>query len=133
MNDPIFLTLEQALYIHNEQIRRLGGSAGIRDMRLLQSALAMPQAQFGGQFLHGDVFQMAAAYVYHIALNHPFVDGNKRVGAMAADVFLELNGFHLPPSCENDFEKIVLETAKGKVEKPELAEFFWKNSRKTKK
>jgi death on curing protein len=133
MDTPVFLTLEQVLYIHNEQIHRLGGSAGIRDMGLLQSALAMPQAQFGGQFLHEDIFQMAAAYVFHIASNHPFVDGNKRVGAMSADVFLTLNRFNLPSSCENAFEKIVLETAKGKTGKSELAEFLRKNSKKTKK
>jgi death-on-curing protein len=130
MGDPVFLTLEQVLYIHNEQIRRLGGSFGIRDQGLLQSALATPKAGFGGQFLHQDLFEMAAAYVFHLALNHPFIDGNKRVGAMAADVFLGLNGFHLPPSQEKAYEKIVLETAQGKMEKPEIAAFFRKHSRK---
>jgi len=133
MKSPVFLTLQDALYIHQEQIRRLGGSDGVRDMGLLQSALAMPQAGFGGEFLHGDLFQMAAAYLFHIVLNHPFVDGNKRVGAMAADVFLQLNGFHLPSSCEGDFEKLTLDTAQGKTEKPALAAFFKKHSRKSRK
>jgi death on curing protein len=130
MNAPVFLNLDQVLYIHKEQIRRLGGSLGIRDQGLLQSALAMPEAQFGGQFLHRDLFEMAAAYVFHIALNHPFVDGNKRVGAMAADVFLELNGFSLPPSKETQYQELVLEIAQGKVEKPEIAAFFRKHSKK---
>jgi death on curing protein len=130
MEAPVFLTLEQVLYIHNEQIRRLGGSASIRNQGLLQSALAMPEAQFGGQFLHRDLFEMAAAYVFHLALNHPFIDGNKRVGAMAADTFLESNGFHLPSSQEKAYEKIVLETAQGNIEKPEIAAFFRKHSKK---
>ncbi len=130
MEAPVFLTLEQVLYIHKEQIRRLGGSGGIREQGLLQTALAMPQAQFGGQFLHRDLFEMAAAYVFHLALNHPFIDGNKRVGAMAADVFLELNGFHLPQSQEKAYEKIVFETSQGEIEKPENAAFFRKHSKK---
>jgi death-on-curing protein len=130
MKTPEFLSLDQVLYIHNEQIRKLGGSTGIRDLGLLQSALAMPQAQFGGQFLHKDLFEMAAAYVYHLTLNHPFIDGNKRVGAMAADVFLESNGYTLSPVHEEKFEKMVLEIAQGKVEKNEIAAFFHKHSRK---
>jgi death-on-curing protein len=130
MDVPVFLTLEQVLYIHNQQIRRLGGSAGIRDQGLLQSALAMPQAQFGGQFLHRDIFEMAAAYVFHLALNYPFIDGNKRVGAMAADIFLELNRFSLPASQEKKYERIVLGVAQGEVEKPEIAAFFRKHSKK---
>jgi len=131
MRVPVFLTLDQVLFIHKEQIRHLGGSEGLRDMGLLQSALAMPQAEFGGQFLHEDLFLMAAAYLFHIALNHPFVDGNKRVGAMAADVFLELNGIHLPPSCEAGFEKITLDVAQGKADKPQIAVYFRKHSRKS--
>ena len=133
MREPVFLTSEEVLYIHREQIGRLGGSAGIRDQGLLQSALAMPEAQFGGQFLHRDLFEMAAAYVFHLTLNHPFIDGNKRVGAMAADVFLDLNGYHLPSSSEKTYEKIVLEIAQGNMEKPQIAVFFRKHSRKTKK
>lgn len=133
MKNPIFLTLDEVLYIHQEQIRLLGGSDGVRDMGLLQSALSMPQAGFGNQFFHRDLYEMAAAYLYHLALNHPFVDGNKRVGAMAADVFLRLNGFSLQASCEATFEKLVLDTAQGKFEKPAPAAFFKKHSRKTRK
>ena len=102
-------------------------------MGLLQSALAMPEAGFGGQYLHEDLFQMTAAYLFHLALNHPFVDGNKRVAAMAADVFLQLNGFDLPPSCEKAFEKITLATAQGQKEKADLAAFFRKHSRKARR
>jgi death-on-curing protein len=73
---------------------------------------------------------MAAAYVFRLALNHPFIDGNKRVGAMAADVFLESNGFHLPESQEKAYQRVVLEIAQGKMEKPEIAAFFRKHSKK---
>lgn len=131
MDSPVFLSLEQVPYIHKEQIRRFGGSDGIRDQGLLRSALAMPQAQFGGQYLHQDLFEMAATYVFHIALNHPFIDGNKRVGAMAADVFLELNGISIPASKEAAFEKLVWDVAQGKVEKSVVATFFRKHSRKS--
>ena len=130
---PVFLNLNQILYIHQEQIKRLGGSDGVRDMGLLRSALAMPEAGFGGQFLHEDLFQMAAAYLFHLCLNHPFVDGNKRVAAMAADIFLELNGYSLPSSCENAFEKLTLDTAQGKTDKAALAVFFRKHSRKARR
>ena len=92
---PVFLTLDEVLGLHDRQIARYGGSAGVRDLGLLQSALAMPRASFGGVFAHADLYEMAAAYLFHLAKNHPFVDGNKRTAAYAAAVFLELNGWHL--------------------------------------
>src|SRR5439155_18743016 len=88
---PTFLSLDEVLEIHCDQLARYGGAAGIRDLGLLQSALAQPQAAFGGQYLHADLFEMAAAYLFHVVRNHPFIDGNKRVGAVAAIVFLRLN------------------------------------------
>jgi death-on-curing protein len=87
---PVFLTTEEVLVIQADQIRRYGGSEGLRDENLLLSALAMPQSGFGGEYLHGDDFEMAAAYLFHIVMNHPFIDGNKRVGAVAARLFLTL-------------------------------------------
>ncbi len=90
--DPEFLDLADVLLIHEEQLARYGGSAGLRDQGLLESAIAMPQATFGGAFVHEDLFAMAAAYAFHIAENQPFVDGNKRTGVLSAVVFLELNG-----------------------------------------
>lgn len=81
-------------------MERYGGADGIRDPALLESALAAPQASFGGQYLHGDVFAMAAACAFHIAQNQPFLDGNKRTGLVAALVFLDLNGVWLEdPEC----------------------------------
>ena len=92
MSDPVFLDVEDVLLIHEQQLARYGGAAGVRDAALLESAVAMPRATAGGEFAHEDLFAMAAAYAFHIAQNQPFVDGNKRTGLLAALVFLELNG-----------------------------------------
>lgn len=73
-----FLTLEDVLELHALQIEAYGGATGIREQSLLESAVMMPQASFGGSYVHSDVFEMAAAYAFHIAENQPFVDGNKR-------------------------------------------------------
>ncbi len=95
MTEPEFLTLSEVLEIHKAQIEAHGGSDGVRDLGLLESALAVPQASFGGAFLHAAPFEMAAAYAFHIAENQPFVDGNKRTALAAALIFLELNGVTL--------------------------------------
>jgi death-on-curing protein len=76
MADIIFLTLAEVIDIHTDQIERYGGSPGVRDMNLLSSAVAMPSASFGSDYLHADICEMAAAYAFHIAQNHPFIDGN---------------------------------------------------------
>jgi death-on-curing protein len=118
-----FLTETEVLTIHQDQVARYGGSEGLRDVALLQSALAVPQATFGGEFLHKDVCEMASAYLFHLVQNHPFVDGNKRVGAVAAFVFSALNDIRLtaPPDV---YEQVVLSVAAGTMSKPELAGFF---------
>jgi death-on-curing family protein len=85
---PILLSLNEVVEIHRDVIERYGGSSGIRDMGLLQSAVAVPQASFGGEYLHTGLFEMAAAFLFHLVQNHPFLDGNKRTGAMAAFTFL---------------------------------------------
>jgi len=89
--DVDFLSLSDILRIHQDQIEHYGGATGIRDSDLLESAVSMPQTAFDGQFVHHDLFEMAAAYLFHIVQNHPFVDGNKRTGTVAALVFLAMN------------------------------------------
>ena len=123
---PRFLGFEEVLEIHRDQIERYGGSAGIRDAALLRSALGMPSAGMAGEYLHTDLIEMAAAYVFHIVKNHPFVDGNKRVGAVAALVFLELNGFEtrIP---EADLFDLIMGVAKGKISKSQVAGFLRKH------
>lgn len=120
---PKFLRLAEVLAIHQDQIARYGGAAGIRDIDLLKSALGMPPATYGGEFLHTDIYEMAASYLFHLVKNHPFVDGNKRVGAVAALVFLALNGFefHAP---EDDFADMVLAVARGGMDKAQVAVFI---------
>ena len=118
--EPHFLTLAEALEIHQDQIARYGGDPGLRDMGLLKSALGMPAATFGGEFLHTDMFEMAAAYLYHLVKNHPFIDGNKRVGAVAVIVFLALNGYEFDAP-EEDFADMVLAVARGELDKAEVA------------
>jgi len=125
---PLFLDLEEVLAIHHDQITRSGGTAGIRDLGLLQSALATPQAGVGMQYFHADLFEMAAAYLFHIVRNHPFVDGNKRTSVTAALVFLEMNGIEIRASDEA-LVKTVLAVAEGKLQKGALAEFFRRHTR----
>ncbi|MFN5586071.1 MAG: type II toxin-antitoxin system death-on-curing family toxin [Planctomyces sp.] len=95
MLQPWFLDIDHTMQLHRSLIKTYGGVEGIRDVGLLHSALAMPQASFGGEFLHRDLFKMAAAYLYHIVQNHPFIDGNKRTGAAAAIIFLSMNDMEL--------------------------------------
>jgi death on curing protein len=121
--DPIFLSLTEVLEIHNDQIARYGGSAGIRDLGLLKSAVAMPAAEFGGQFLHADLAEMAAAYVFHLVQNHAFIDGNKRTGAVAVLVFLGLNNLEIEMD-EDAFEQMIWSMAKGSFNKVDIASFF---------
>jgi death-on-curing protein len=123
--NPVFLSLGEVLEIHRDQIERYGGDPGIRDLGLLQSALAMPGAGFGGRYLHSDLFAMAAAYLFHIVQNHPFADGNKRTGAVAALVFLSLNGIEIDAD-EEEFESMVLSVAQGRSDKAAVTEFFRK-------
>jgi death-on-curing protein len=92
---PDFLSLEDVLCLHADQVRLFGGHEGVRDLGLLESAIAQPQAMFGGEYLHHDIFEMAAAYVFHLVQNHPFCDGNKRTGVVAALVFLDFNGVEI--------------------------------------
>lgn len=101
-------------------------------MGLLQSALAMPSSGFGEEYFHKDLYEMAAAYLFHIVKNHPFVDGNKRAGFVASYVFLRLNGV-LVTADEASYEKITLDAAQGKADKPQIAAFFRKHSRKSRR
>ncbi len=121
--EPSFLSLDEVLEIHAEQIERYGGSDGIRDLAGLESAIATPQTAFGGQFLHRSIAAMAAAYLFHLCQNHPFIDGNKRVGANAAITFLLLNGWE-PRFEEDELVTLVLSVASGAMSKLELIEIF---------
>ncbi|MBI3804969.1 MAG: type II toxin-antitoxin system death-on-curing family toxin [Nitrospirae bacterium] len=126
MKEILFLTVDQVIEVHADLIEEFGGSHGIRDLGLLQSAIAMPQAGFGDEYLHSNLFEMAAAYLFHLVQNHPFIDGNKRTAALSAFTFLKLNG-HALKADEFSFEGIILDVAQGKIGKAAVAEFFRKN------
>jgi len=127
----IYLTAEQALFIHSRLISEIGGTHGLRDLGLLQSALARPQATFDGKELHPDLFSKAAALLYSLVNNHPFVDGNKRTGITCAGIFLRLNGWEIIATNE-ELEQYTLLVASSHPEIGEIRNWFKKHSHKRK-
>lgn len=125
---PIFLTLDEVLALHADQVDRYGGALGIRDLAPLESAIAAPAASFQGEFLHGSLHEMAAAYLFHLIKNHPFVDGNKRVALMSAIVFLGFNDLALTAE-PDELTSVVVGVAEGSVSKAEVAVFLKSNTR----
>jgi len=121
--DPAFLELGEILLIHRDQLERYGGSAGVRDVAILQSATAMPRAGIADRYLHENIFEMAAAYLYYIVRDHPFVDGNKRTGAVAALVFLAMNDIDILVD-EDGLETMVRSVAEGTTTKADVAMFL---------
>jgi len=120
---PRFLTLEDILFLHEDRIARYGGTLGVRDIGLLQSALGMPSVTFSGALLHESMPHMAAAYLFHIAMNHPFLDGNERTALAAAIAFLGVNGWSLDAD-PDELTETVLGVAAGTISKAALAVFF---------
>ena len=125
---PAFLTVLDLLQVHAQVISRFGGDASLRDRGLLESAAAMPQAMFDGQFLHGTLPAMAAAHHFHLCANHPFVDGNKRVAVAAAEVFLVNNGLELAADDEQ-LESLTMGIAEGLLPKSEVVSFYAAHAR----
>ena len=125
--EPLFLTFEEVIEIHDYQIEHFGGTDGLRSAELLKSAIGMPSSTFSGSYLHPTIPEMAAAYLFHLVENHPFLDGNKRVGAMAALVFLELNGYDFDATDE-EYTDIVMRVAGGNMLKSEVSLFFQRHS-----
>ena len=123
-----YLTLEQILLIHEDQIERYGGRSGLRDLSLLESATFRPQTTFDGRDLYIDIFEKAAALVNSLILNHPFVDGNKRTGVVSALVFLELNGWTLRVE-EEDLLEAALKVATKKWNSEKLIDWIKTNSK----
>jgi death-on-curing protein len=121
--EPEFLTVEDVLQIHDEQLAAYGGARVIRDQALLESAVATPQASFGEAYLHEDLAHMAAAYAFHIAQNQPFLDGNKRTGLVAALVFLDLNGVTVLDTEEKLYDAMIA-IAERRMDKDGLAELL---------
>jgi len=121
--DPRFLGLDEVLAIHEDRIRQYGGSSGVRDLGLLESALGTVMATFGGEFLHQTLYEMGAAYLFNLCRNHPFLDGNKRTALACALVFLRDNGVRIK-SGQDELYDLVIGIAEGRVSKSAVAVFF---------
>jgi len=117
--DCFHLTKEIVCEIHELAISRFGGSPGLRDTALLESAVSAPQASFGGTSPYADLVEVAAAYLYFLCKNHPFVDGNKRVALGACLVFLRLNGLEPSPDGEQ-WEELTMGVASSALERDEV-------------
>lgn len=126
MKEPFWLPQDAILSIHNELLNRFGGSAGIRDEGLLESALSRPQQLF--HYEEPNIFECAACYAHGIVKNHPFVDGNKRTGFMAAYTFLGINGHWLRAS-EPEAVLQTLGLAAGEISESEFAQWLSQSCR----
>lgn len=123
MGEPIWISLDLIMAIHERQLAEHGGGRGVRDQGMLESALARPEQTFAYGGVGMDVVELAAAYAFGLSRNHPFVDGNKRTAAVACEVFLELNGHHLLASDE-DLYPLFMALAAGEVDEPALVQWL---------
>jgi death on curing protein len=123
MKEPIFLTIEEILKTHQRSIELYGGSYGVRDFESLLSAINVPSSTFDGFYLHADLYSMAAAYLFHLVKNHPFIDGNKRIGLRAALLFLYLNGIQIEAD-PDEITNLVLSVVMNDISKAQLADYF---------
>jgi death-on-curing protein len=114
-----YLTLEEVLELHRLALEQSGGLDGVRDLGGLESALAQPQMAFGGQEFYPSLAEKAAALGFSLACNHPFVDGNKRVGHAAMETFLVLNGWELAAAVDEQ-EQVILRLAAGSLKREEF-------------
>lgn len=122
-NDIVFLNLDDVLQIHQDTIANEGGTDGVRDIALIDSAVAAPRASFGGEYLHDDLAAMTAALMFALISNHGFVDGNKRVGTLAALVFRAANGEEAFPPAQ-ELEEAAMSVAKGEMSRDELTKWW---------
>jgi death on curing protein len=127
--DCFHLTIEIVREIHDEAVKIFGGLHGIRDEALLVPAVFAPQSSFGGKSPYVDLIDIAAAYLFYLGRNHPFLDGNKRTAMAAAVVFLRLNGFD-PAADSDDWERLVLDVASGKIDREQTTRQLRKLARK---
>ncbi len=128
MQTPEFIEMDDVLKIHQILIEQFGGSHGIRDKGLLESALAQPKATFFGELLHPTIYEQAGAYLYHIAKNHPFLDGNKRTALGVMETFFRLNEYNLDLPDDEEYD-LVMQIAQGQMTKEDLSVFLQKHLR----
>ncbi len=127
--EPLWITEKEAFLFHEKIIEKTGGSHGMRDQGLLQSALARPQNLYSYEE-QDDIFELDASYTEGIAQNHAFVDGNKRTALAVAGLFLEKNGYELEVQKEYEQKNLIEDIAKGNIFREDVAEFYRQNTRK---
>jgi len=127
MKNINFIPKKAILYFHEQLIQIYGGSTGIRDEKLLDSAIQQPRSTFEGNYLHNSIFKMASAYGFHLCKNHPFVDGNKRIALVAMDTFLQNNGYEITAS-EKETYKIMIKLSSEGLSKDELTNWLKQNT-----
>ncbi|SCZ11156.1 type II toxin-antitoxin system death-on-curing family toxin [Alkaliphilus peptidifermentans] len=123
MSSIVFIPKDVILFFHGQLIQLYGGSPGIRDVSLLESALEQPRATFDSTYLHDNIFKMAAAYGFHLCNNHPFIDGNKRISLVAMDIFLQRNGYEIVAS-EKETYTTIIQLSTGNLSKDELTQWL---------
>jgi death-on-curing protein len=125
-----YLTLNEVLAVHDQVMRQSGGAVGVLSLSALESALAQPRMTFGGEDLYPALAEKAAALGYSLIANHPFVDGNKRTGHAAMEVFLMVNGFEIQASVDEQ-ERVILQVAAGEMEREEFTEWLRAHAKAT--
>ena len=126
----VYLSVAQVLRLHERLITVFGGSRGLRDAGSLESAVARPQMTFGGEDLYPDIAAKAAALMHSLVMNHPFIDGNKRVGVMTMELFLLVNSCELD-AVDEAIEAVTMAVARGEVEAEALAIWLRQRTRRT--
>jgi len=124
-----FIPKDVVLTVHADLLQRYGGQPGVRDIRLLDSALAQPKMTFGKKYVHKSIFDKAAAYGFHVCKNHPFIDGKKRVAFVLMDIFMQKNGWEIVAS-EEEAYKTMTNLASGKLTKSQLSNWLKEHSSK---
>ena len=127
MKEPSFLTMEDILFIHEQEIQKAGGDPGIRQEKDVQTCADAPKASFDGEYLN-DLFEMAASYIICLTIRHPFVDGNKRTALASALTFLYLNGYEVEESYDLELADLVLDFLSKDISKEEVAEHLKENA-----
>ena len=123
MKEVTFLEIFEVIQIHENQIDLYGGISGVRDERLLESAVNMAKATFNGNYLHETLFDKASAYIFHITKNHPFLDGNKRAALATGLVFLDINGIEIDDVNEELYD-MMIQVSGGSLSKGEISDLL---------
>jgi death-on-curing protein len=128
MKEPSFLTVEDILFIHEQEIQKAGGDPGIREEQDIQACTDAPKASFDGEYLN-DIFEMAASYIICLTIRHPFIDGNKRTALASAMTFLYLNGYEVEESYDLELADLVLDFLSKDISKEQVAKHLKQNSK----